>query len=184
MGVSHKCILLFTMTTSRRMKSQTGTLPFYRSSEHSIVLNACFIEAGQKTWVWVVSEGEEGERMHVNSTSIPTPCGQGQSTIWPGGGRWLGTPPHHKSSLSLLDTGTWARCCIQAYKLFTEADQMSFKLLNMHQPTRAYQEQDRALAWSDYLFDTFTSMGEALYASVGVLMHRRGLSLWIQLFKG
>lgn len=145
-------------------------------------------EAGQKTVRprgRVVSGGEEGERMDVNNTSLLTPCGQGRSTIWPGGGRWLGTSPHHKSSLSLLDTGTWdmARCCRQAYKLFTEADQMSFKLLNMYQQTRVYQEQDRALAWSDYLFDTFTSMREAHSTSVGVLMHRRGLSLWIQLSK-
>lgn len=40
-----------------------------------------------------------------------------------------------------------------------------------------------ALARSDYLFDTSTSMGEAVSTSMGVLMQTRGLRLWIKLFK-
>lgn len=53
---------------------------------------------------------EEGERVGVNNTSLPTPCGQGQSTIWPGGGRWPGTPPHHKEHFIAPrhpEHGTW-----------------------------------------------------------------------------
>lgn len=47
-----------------------------------------------------VSGGEEErEGMGVNNTSLPTPRGQGQSTIWPGGARWLGTPPHSREHL-------------------------------------------------------------------------------------
>lgn len=72
-----------------------------------------------------------------------------------------------------------ARCFRQAHKLFTAADPMSVNLLNMHQQTTAEQEQDRALAWPDYLFDTSTSMGEAVSTSAGVLMQTRGLRLWI-----
>lgn len=40
-----------------------------------------------------------------------------------------------------------------------------------------------ALAWSDYLFDTSTSMGEAVSTSMGVLMQTRGLRPWIKLFR-
>lgn len=52
---------------------------------------------------------------------------------------------------------------------------MSIKLLNMHQQTRAKQEQDRARACPEYLFDTSTSMGEAVSTSAGGLMQTRGL---------
>ncbi len=57
-----------------------------------------------------VSAGEEGERVGVNNTSLPTPCRQGLSTIWPGGGRWLGTPPHHREHFIAprrREHGTW-----------------------------------------------------------------------------
>lgn len=40
-----------------------------------------------------------------------------------------------------------------------------------------------APVWSVYLFDTSTSMGEAVSTSVGVLMQTRGLRLWIKLFR-
>lgn len=40
-----------------------------------------------------------------------------------------------------------------------------------------------ALAWSDYLFDTSTSMGEAVSTSAGVLMLTGGLRPWIKLFR-
>lgn len=55
-------------------------------------------------------EEEEGERVAVNNTSLPTPCGQGWSTIWPDGGRWLGTPPQHREHFIAprhWEHGTW-----------------------------------------------------------------------------
>lgn len=37
-----------------------------------------------------LSVGEEGQRMGVNNTGLPTPCRQGCSAIWPDGGRvWV-----------------------------------------------------------------------------------------------
>lgn len=57
-----------------------------------------------------VSGGEEeGERVAMNNTSLPTPCGQGRSTIWAGGG-WLGAPPYHREHLIAprhQEHGTW-----------------------------------------------------------------------------
>lgn len=68
--------------------------------------------------------------MGVNNTSLPTPCGQGWSTIWPGDGRWLGTPPHHRQHFIAprhWERGTWLGIAAEVYKLFIVVDQMSFK---------------------------------------------------------
>lgn len=77
-----------------------------------------------------VSNGREDG---VNNTRLPTPCNGGPFTIWlVVTGYSIVLHCHHT-----LGTRDLARCCRQAYKLFTALDSMSTELLNMHQQASA-----------------------------------------------
>lgn len=131
-------------------ESVTHTLLFYRGTELYKSAERLFSLRPNKRQQGLearpVSGGGGGrgrEKMGVNNTSLPAPpqtrLVHHMAWLVVVVGVWVLLCAVERALHCSQTLGTWnmARCCRQAYKLFTAADQMSFKLLNMHQQTRA-----------------------------------------------